>query len=137
MFFALSRLNACSIRSILRDPKRTLLLTRRSTILIPELSIWLSAIAPCPLAVLHALTAARSSVRLPALRVVPGTRSVLKPSRLMSTPAVADHGSSVRPVQSTPSVTSHGSSTDPLATTACRRSPFDGPHSSDGSNESM
>jgi hypothetical protein len=62
---------------------------------------------------------------------------VLKVSRLMSRPAVAVHGSGDRAVHSAPMVMSYyGRRNEPLATTAWRRSPFDGPYSRAGLNAS-
>ena len=99
--------------------------------LMRDVSICDSLTAASPFSARQAFTAVRFRSRLPELRVVPGTRSLLKPSRLRSLPAVADQGSGERPVHTTPSVRSHGSRNDPLATTACRRSPLDGPSSYD------
>src|SRR5206468_12693819 len=110
-------------------PNVNALLKRASMMLIRELSICASVIGVRPFCVRHALTADRLRSRLPELRVVPATRSVLKPSRLRSRPAVADQGSGDRAVQTTPRVRLHGSRNDPLATIAWRRSPLEGPTS--------
>src|SRR2546422_896193 len=130
-FFVLNRLKACASTSIFLPEKVNALLKRASMMLIRELSICASPMGARPFCARHVFTAARFRSRLPELRVVPATRSVLNPSPLRSRPAVADHGSGERAVQTTPSVRSHGSRNDPLATTACRRSPFDGPKSYD------